>query len=98
MLDYENCGIGKSNLNKKRTTIFTKCFVDIYDGLKMDENSELEYEVQYTNLDAFEVVTDERVKEIEKQMVDEFHEYLILYFKNGDTATFRNSHADLFIY
>ena len=28
--------------------------------------------------------------------VDEFEEYLILTFENGETSTFRNSHVDLF--
>lgn len=39
-------------------------------------------------------------EEVEKDFIgnplDELQEYLILSFTNGETATFRNSHTDLF--
>lgn len=50
----------------------------------------------------FEVVSDAKaVEEIESdtdaESFDDFHEYLILYFEDGSTSTFRNSYCDLFI-
>lgn len=58
-------------------------------------------EVNYTGVKSWTILTSEdevEVKEIENQgLVDEMHEYLILNFENGDSATFRNSHVDMFI-
>lgn len=50
----------------------------------------------------FEVITEAKaVEEIESltdnKSVDDFHEYLVLYFEDGTTSTFRNSYCDLFI-
>lgn len=50
----------------------------------------------------FDVITDAKAaEEIENmtdaESVDDFHEYLILYFEDGNTSTFRNSYCDLFI-
>lgn len=50
----------------------------------------------------FEVISDAKaVEEIESSIdaesVDDFHEYLVLYFEDGNTSTFRNSYCDLFI-
>lgn len=55
--------------------------------------------VQY-EINGFEVVTGEQAEAIEAETdasgIDEYHEYLILNLVGGETATFRNSHVDLF--
>lgn len=56
-------------------------------------------EVKYEDVTKFEVKQipiEEILKQTDESGVDEYNEYLIIYFKNGDTATFRNSHVDLF--
>ena len=71
----------------------------ITNGVKY-ETEEEGIRVHYDGVEAFEVVTGERAKEIENEgdgsCIDEYHEYLVLHFENGDTSTFRNSHVDLF--
>ena len=47
-------------------------------------------------------MTGKEAKEIEAETdadgIDESHEYLVLHLLNGETATFRNSHVDMFIH
>lgn len=74
--------------------------VKVYDGVKYYEESQVINETQY-EIEGFEVISDQthpqQVYEIESQgLIDACHEYLILYVVGGETATYRNSNADLF--
>jgi hypothetical protein len=58
-----------------------------------------EHETIYTGVTAWDIIEGgQEAEEIEQSgLVDEYHEYLVLHFEDGNTATFRNSHVDMFI-
>lgn len=66
---------------------------------KVFENQKV---VEYENVIGFEVVAGEQAKEIEthtdESCTDDMHEYLVLYFENGETSIFRNSYVDMFVW
>ena len=74
--------------------------VKVYSGVKYDLSNEKVAEVEYKDIEGFEVVTGERATEIgnmtDEESRDEYNEYLVITFKDGQTATFCNSHVDLF--
>lgn len=73
--------------------------VKVYNGIKYSAESEKIAEVEY-EIVGFEVVTGDRAVEIgletDESSRDEYNEYLVLTLESGETATFRNSHVDLF--
>lgn len=75
--------------------------IEIHEEVKYFDQSENLPRVNYSDVVAFEVVHGEAAELIEAESdgscIDEFHEYLVLYFADGETATFRNSHVDMFI-
>ena len=74
-----------------------KVKVKVYDGVKYWDGTEKVAEVEYDIKD-YEVkqISGEEIAAMGFDTVDEFEEYLILTFENGETSTFRNSHVDLF--
>ena len=74
-----------------------KVKVKVYDGVKYWDVTEKVAEVEYDIKD-YEVkqISDEEIAAMGFDTVDEFGEYLILTFENGETSTFCNSHVDLF--
>ena len=75
--------------------------LEIHKEVKYFDQSENLPVVKYSDVTAWEVVGGDAAAQIEAESdgscIDEFHEYLILYFANGETAVFRNSYVDLFI-
>ena len=71
----------------------------ITEGLKWEDRNEKE--ITYTGLKSWSIIDGEDAKAIEAETdgscIDEYHEYLVLEFNDGTTATFRNSHVDMFI-
>lgn len=76
-----------------------KVKVKVYDGVKYNADSKKVAEVEY-QIKGYEVVTGSRATEIglstDENSRDEFNEYLVLELENGETATFCNSHVDMF--
>ena len=74
--------------------------VKIYNGVKYEKSSVKLAEVEYTNIRGYEVVTGDRATKIgietDGNSRDEYNEYLIITLENGETATFCNSHVDMF--
>lgn len=74
--------------------------VKIYNGVKYNKDSEKVAEVEYKNIQSFEVVLGERATKIgletDENSRDEFNEYLVITLEDGETSTFCNSHVDLF--
>lgn len=74
--------------------------VKIYNGVKYNKDSEKVAEVEYKNIQSFEVVFGERATKIsletDENSRDEFNEYLVITLEDGETSTFCNSHVDLF--
>lgn len=72
-----------------------KVKVKVYDGVKYKEESK-----KVAEIEGFEVVTGDRAIEIgletDENSRDEYNEYLVLDLGNGETATFCNSHVDMF--
>lgn len=56
--------------------------------------------VRYDGIIAWEIVTGEDAEEILKETdytcVDDYNEYLVLHFEDGETSTYRNSYVDMF--
>ena len=74
-----------------------KVTVKVYDKCKYEVDSKVVARVSY-DIEDFEVKKISK-GEIEAEGYDEFddyNEYLILSFGDGTTATFRNSHVDMF--
>ena len=76
-----------------------KVKVKVYDGVKYNADSKKVAEVEY-QVKGYEVVTGDRATEIglstDENSRDEYNEYLVLDMGNGETATFCNSHVDMF--
>lgn len=72
----------------------------ITEGVKW-ENPGKRIEVRYSGLKSWSIVNGEDAEIIESETdascIDKNHEYLVLEFVDGTTATFRNSHVDMFI-
>lgn len=74
--------------------------VIIYDRYKYDRQSKAKERLYFTGLTSWDSISggDEAKKiEADTDIIDDYHEYLILHFKNGTKRLFCNSYVDLFI-
>jgi len=77
-----------------------KMMIEVYDKCKYNPDSQLVQRVRFDNVVKYEVVSGASAEEIEKFInpndKDDYHEYLNLYFDDGEIGTYRNSYVDLF--
>lgn len=79
--------------------------LDVYDTCKYvatEEDFARKKTVVYHGVTGFELIENgTEAWEIESDMsedeMDPHHEYLVLFFEDGDTSTFRNSYVDMFL-
>ena len=71
--------------------------IEVYDLCKYNPESKVVAEVEYKDIVKYEVKIIDGGEILECfDMLDDYDEYLILTFADGDTATFRNSYVDMF--
>lgn len=74
--------------------------VYLTEDVKWEDRGE-RIKAEYTGLKSWSILDgedgDELVAETDGTCIDELGEYLVLDFVDGTRATFRNSHADMFI-
>lgn len=80
---------------KGRYTMRTAYDIEVYDKCKYNAESKVIHEAHYNDVAKWEVKTI-LPEELDFDEYDEFNEYLVLTFTDGETATFRNSHVDMF--
>lgn len=81
---------------------FSKCLFRVYiHELPKWEAQDDGERIDYTGVKEYTIIEGgDEAYELEQglgELIDELHEYLILHFEDGRTATFRNSHVELFI-
>lgn len=82
--------------------------VNVYDSCKHELDPEVCEELRIENVRSLEIVSDadgaDEVEKIEaaidgehaKQLIDQYHEYVIVHMEDGNTLIFRNSYVDVF--
>lgn len=76
-----------------------KVNIKLYDKCKYEKDAKISAEshsIDIISYEVREVPKDEILEEADESCVDDYNEYLILTFEDGETTTFRNSYADLF--
>ena len=76
-----------------------KMNMKLYDKCKYGEDAKVIKDVNITgiaSLEVKEIPASEILRETDGSCVDDYNEYLILTYDNGETSTFRNSYVDVF--
>ena len=71
----------------------------LYDKCKYGEDAKVIKDVNITgiaSLEVKEIPESEILRETDGSCVDDYNEYLILTYENGETSTYRNSYVDVF--
>ena len=73
--------------------------VKLYDDVKFNRNSKVLKRIWLEDVESYEIMNGKEVEKLEGNFdcVDPYDEYLVLFYKDGERATFRNSYVDLFL-
>lgn len=79
-----------------------KIVIKVYDGCKYEKGSEKIAEVEYEIVgfgiyNGADFSEEEYADILNNEMEDKYDEYLRLWLRNDETATFRNSNVDMFL-
>lgn len=73
--------------------------IKVYNKCKYKEGSKVIADVNLTDiasLEVKEISANEILRKYSGSCLDDYNEYLILTFENGETSTYRNSYVDVF--
>ncbi len=72
--------------------------VIIYDGVKYETTSKKCKSVEYENIRSLRVehIENDEIYKMGFDETDEYQEYMIIIYADGDESYFRNSHCDAF--
>lgn len=76
-----------------------KLNIKLFDKCKYEEDAKIIKDVNITGIISLEVVeipASKILTETDGSCVDDYNEYLILTYDNGETSTYRNSYVDVF--
>ena len=88
----------KQEIHTEMTTDM-KINMKLYDKCKYGEDAKVIKDVNITgiaSLEVKEIPASEILRETDGSCVDDYNEYLILTYDNGETSTYRNSYVDVF--
>ena len=88
----------KQEIHTEMTTDM-KINMKLYDKCKYGEDAKVIKDVNITGIESLEVKeipANEILSETDGSCVDDYNEYLILTYDNGETSTYRNSYVDVF--
>ena len=74
-------------------------YFEIFENTKYEDKEPVSM-VEYTGVTSWDMIEGgKEAEELEAHFneIDEKREYCVLHFENGETATFRNSHIDMWI-
>ena len=76
-----------------------KINIKLYDKCKYGEDAKVIKDVNITGIESLEVKeipASEILRETDGSCLDDYNEYLMLTYDNGEKSTFRNSYIDVF--
>ena len=78
-----------------------KCYIKGYNKSKYEEDAQKIFQYDLEGVKNIEVIMGEqnlKGYKVDKDMEDDYHTYLVIYFEDGTSTIYQNSRVDLFKY